>query len=178
MKILLHICCGVCAAGVVDRLNEEGHQVRGFFYNPNIQPEEEYQRRLEATNKVAEELGFPLEVGPYVPGEWLEETRSLENEPEGGRRCAVCFRLRLEKTYLYLPEYGGDVFTTTLTVSPLKSADMINQIGREIGGANFLVRDFKKKAGFQRATQLAKAWSIHRQDYCGCLYSLKEKTGQ
>ncbi|UCH43196.1 MAG: epoxyqueuosine reductase QueH [Dehalococcoidales bacterium] len=178
MKILLHICCGVCAAGVIERLIQEGHQVRGFFFNPNIYPEEEYQRRLEATKRVAEELGFALEVGPYLPQQWFEETRSLEDEPEGGRRCAVCYRLRLEKTYFCMPEYGDEVFTTTLTVSPHKSADVINEIGKEIGGDRFLARDFKKKAGFQRATQLAREWEIHRQDYCGCLYSLREKTGQ
>jgi len=173
MKVLLHICCGVCAAGVVGRLTSEGHEVYGFFYNPNIHPKEEYERRLEAAYKVAEELDFPLEVGPYMPEEWFAETRSLENEPEGGRRCEVCFRHRLRKTYLYLQDSGLDAFTTTLTVSPHKSAVVVNQAGREIGGERFLVRDFKKKAGFQRATELARKWALHRQDYCGCIYSMR-----
>ncbi len=171
MKIVLHICCGVCAAGVAERLIEEGHQVSGLFYNPNIHPLAEYQRRRDAALRVAAELGFLVEIGPYVPEEWFQEVRSLENEPEGGRRCEVCFRIRLGKTYLRLLEYEGDAFTTTLTVGPRKPADIVNRIGREIGGDRFLARDFKKKGGFQRATHLARTWVIHRQDYCGCLYS-------
>ena len=171
MKVLLHICCGVCAAGVVERLTLEGHEVTGLFYNPNIHPQEEYQQRLEVTYQVAKELGFTLVAGPYTPEEWFTETSSLENEPEGGRRCQVCFRLRLKKTYLYLPNYRADAFTTTLTVSPRKSAAVINQIGQEIGGDRFLTRDFKKQAGFQRAVELAKQWALYRQDYCGCIYS-------
>ncbi|MBI4284199.1 MAG: epoxyqueuosine reductase QueH [Chloroflexi bacterium] len=173
MKIVLHICCGGCAAGVVERLTQEGHEVLGLFYNPNIHPLAEYERRLEATYKIAKELNFPLEVSHYSPEEWFAEASSLENEPEGGRRCEVCFRLRLKKAYLYLGDCGADAFTTTLTISPSKSALVINRVGQEIGGEWFLVRDFKKKAGFQRATELAKQWSIYRQDYCGCIYSLR-----
>lgn len=175
MKVILHICCGVCAAGVVERLASEEHEIHGLFYNPNIYPPEEYERRLEVAYQVARELNFPLEAGPYTPQEWFEETASLKDEPEGGRRCAVCFRLRLEKTYLYLKELGGDAFTTTLTVSPSKSADVINQAGREIGGDRFLVRDFKKQAGHQRAIELTKQWNLYRQDYCGCQYSLRKE---
>ncbi len=175
MKIVLHICCGVCAAGVVEKLTSEGYQVLGLFYNPNIHPLEEYEKRLEAVHKVAEELNFPLEVPPYTPEEWFAATSSLENEPEGGKRCEVCFRLRLKMTYQYLREHGGDTFTTTLTVSPSKSADLINQVGREVGGDKFLARDFKKKAGFQRATELAKKWTLYRQNYCGCLYSMRRR---
>ena len=171
MRIVLHICCGVCAAGVVERLTSEGHEVFGLFYNPNIQPLEEYERRLEVAYKVSRELNFPLEIGPYTPEEWFAETASLENEPEGGRRCAVCFRFRLKKTCLYLQDKGLDAFTTTLTVSPSKPAAMVNQAGQEIGGDRFLVKDFKKKAGFQRATELARQWTLYRQDYCGCIYS-------
>ena len=175
MKVVLHICCGVCAAGVVERLTLEGHEVLGLFYNPNIHPLEEYKRRLEATYKVAKEINFPLEVGPYTPEEWFEETSSLENEPEGGQRCEVCFRLRLKQAYLYLKDCGWDAFTTTLTVGPRKSALTVNRVGQEIGGDRFLVRDFKKKAGFQRATELAKKWALYRQDYCGCIYSLRDR---
>ncbi len=173
MKIVLHICCGVCAAGVVERLTLEGHQVLGLFYNPNIHPAEEYNRRLEVTNRVAKELSFPLEVAPYIPEEWFKEAGSLENEPEGGRRCEVCFRLRLKKTCLYVEDYGWDAFTTTLTISPNKAADVVNQIGREVGGDKFLVRDFKKQEGFKRTMELAKKWALYRQQYCGCIYSLR-----
>lgn len=175
MKVVLHICCGVCAAGVVERLFSEGQEVRGFFYNPNIHPQEEYERRLEAARKVAQEMNFPLEVGPYTPEEWFAETRSLENEPEGGKRCEVCFRHRLKRAYLYLQDSGFDAFTTTLTISPQKSAAVVNRVGQEIGGDRFLVRDFKKKAGFQRATELSKKWALYHQNYCGCIYSLRRK---
>ncbi len=173
VKVVLHICCGVCAAGVAERLASEGHQVFGLFYNPNIHPLEEYQRRLEVARAVAERLAFPLEVAPYVPEEWFRETAGLENEPEGGRRCEVCFRLRLEQAYLYMKDCGGDAFTTTLTVSPHKSAEVINRVGWEIGGEKFLARDFKKQDGFKRAVALAREWSLYRQDYCGCLYSMR-----
>jgi len=173
MKIVLHICCGVCAAGVVERLASEGHEVHGFFYNPNIHPQEEYERRLEAAYKVAKELNFALEAGPYTPEEWFAETSSLKDEPEGGRRCEVCFRHRLKKAFLYLQDSGCDAFTTTLTISPRKSDVVVNQVGQEIGGDRFLVRDFKKQAGFQRATELAKKWTLHRQHYCGCIYSMR-----
>ncbi len=173
MKIVLHICCGVCAAGVVDRLTSEGHQVLGLFYNPNIHPLEEYERRREAAGNVARELDFPLEAGPYIPDEWFQETVSLQNEPEGGRRCEVCFRIRLKKTYLYMQDCGGDAFTTTLTLGPRKSAAVINRVGREVGGDRFLVRDFKKREGFRLAAERARQWDLYRQDYCGCQYSMK-----
>ncbi len=171
MKVVLHICCGVCAAGVTERLAAEGHLVLGLFYNPNIHPLEEYQRRLEVARTVSRKMGFPLEVAPYVPEGWLRETAALESEPEGGKRCEVCFRLRLKKTYLLMKDWGGDAFTTTLTVSPHKSAAVVNQVGVEIGGEKFLARDFKKQEGFKRAMALAKEWALYRQDYCGCVYS-------
>ena len=171
MKIVLHICCGVCAGGVVERLASEGHQVLGFFYNANIHPLEEYQKRLETDYEVARELDFPLEVGNYNPEAWLAETASLAGEPEGGRRCQVCFRIRLRETRLYSERQGADCFTTTLTISPHKSASVINLVGQEVGGDRFLARDFKKRAGFQRANELAREWMLHRQNYCGCVYS-------
>ena len=175
MKVALHICCGVCAAGAVERLASEGHQVYGFFYNPNIHPEEEYFRRLEAARKIAAQLNFPIEVGLYRLEDWFAEIKGLESEPEGGKRCEVCFRHRLKMTHLYMQDSGLDAFTTTLTIGPQKSAAVINRVGQEIGGGLFLVRDFKKQAGFQRASELAKKWGIHRQHYCGCVYSPGER---
>ncbi len=171
MKVVLHICCGVCAAGAVETLIAEGHHVIGLFYNPNIHPEEEYQRRLDVARKVAKELNFQLEAGPYGPEEWLNITEPLKDEPEGGRRCHVCYRMRLQKTFDFMLSNGSDAFTTTLTISPHKSAQVINNIGQEIGGDKFLVRDFKKKDGFKRAMELAKKWELYRQGYCGCVYS-------
>jgi predicted adenine nucleotide alpha hydrolase (AANH) superfamily ATPase len=173
MKVVLHICCGVCAAGAVEALSREGHQVLGFFYNPNIHPAEEYQKRLDVACTVAKELKIPLEAGPYTPEEWLNSTSPLKDEPEGGGRCQVCYRLRLEKTHDYMVACEADAFTTTLTISPHKSAQAINKIGQEIGGEKFLIRDFKKKDGFKRAMQLAKQWELYRQGYCGCIYSIR-----
>ena len=173
MKVVLHVCCGVCAAGVAERLIAEGHEVSGFFYNPNIHPPDEFERRLEVARRVAGEFGFALEVPSYRQEEWHREADSLADEPEGGRRCEVCFRLRLAETYHHILDRGADAFTTTLTVGPRKSAGVINRVGREIDGDSFLVRDFKKKAGFQRAIELAKQWELYRQDYCGCIYSMR-----
>ena len=172
-KVLLHICCGVCAAGAAERLIAEGFEVTGYFYNPNIYPYEEYQRRLEATRIAAEELNFPLKEGLYRPDEWMAAVESLKEEPEGGKRCEVCFRYRLDDTYQHMNASDFDYFTTTLTIGPRKPAEIVNRIGVETGGEKFLSRDFKKKAGFQRATVLAKEWAIHRQHYCGCIYSMR-----
>jgi len=130
---------------------------------------------LEAAHQVARKLSFPLEVGLYNPDEWLRETVSLQDEPEGGQRCQVCFKLRLKKTYFYMIDNSADAFTTTLTIGPRKSAAIINQVGQEIGGNRFMVRDFKKQAGFQRATELARKWELYRQNYCGCIYSMRRE---
>lgn len=176
MKIILHICCAVCAAEAAESLIKEGHQIFGFFYNPNIHPSEEYQRRLSAAHRVAQELGFPLEEGVYNPDDWFRETDAFKDEPEGGKRCEICYRLRLDRTYQFMCDRGYDAFTTTLTVGPRKPANLINRTGYEVGGDRFLARDFKKKGGFRRAIELAKQWELYRQNYCGCLYSLGERS--
>jgi len=173
MKVVLHICCGVCAAGAAARLMEEDHEVYGFFYNPNIHPPEEFQRRLEVARRVAHEFNLPLEVPPYQPEDWYRVADHLADEPEGGKRCDICFRLRLKETHRYMLEQGADAFTTTLTIGPRKSADTINRIGSEIGGDTFLARNFKKKGGFQKAIEMARQWELYRQDYCGCVYSMR-----
>ena len=175
MRVALHICCAVCSAGAAERLLQESHQVSGFFYNPNIHPEEEYHRRLESARRVALELGFPLKEETYLPGDWFQAVKSLENEPEGSRRCPVCFQMRLEKTYQFMQESGCEAFTTTLTMGSNKSAELIGKIGREIGGDKFLIQDFKKQSGFQRASELARKWGLYRQNYCGCLFSLRDR---
>jgi predicted adenine nucleotide alpha hydrolase (AANH) superfamily ATPase len=173
MKVVLHICCGVCAAGAADILLKEGHRVTGYFYNPNIYPEDEYRLRLEAARHTAERLGFELVEGPYEPENWISAVAACKDGPEGGPRCLTCYRLRLEKTSGFMRGAGADAFTSTLTISPHKSAKAINRIGAEIGGNSFMARDFKKKDGFKKAVGLAKSWEIHRQHYCGCAYSLK-----
>jgi predicted adenine nucleotide alpha hydrolase (AANH) superfamily ATPase len=173
MKVILHICCGVCAAGAAEVLLSENHRVTGYFYNPNVYPYAEYQRRLETAAKAAEHLGFSIEPGPYDSADWLVEVEPLKNEPEGGQRCLLCYHIRLKQTYQFMLEQDADAFTTTLTVGPRKSAVIINMIGQEIGGDKFLDRDFKKKDGFKRAIDLSKQWQLYRQNYCGCIYSMR-----
>jgi predicted adenine nucleotide alpha hydrolase (AANH) superfamily ATPase len=153
----------------------EGHRVTGFFYNPNIHPVDEYEKRLAAASKVAHELGFELQKGPYNREAWFELVKGKEYAKEGGARCEVCFRMRLEKTYETLRRKNFDAFTTTLSVSPLKDAMRVNEIGRDIGGEKFILADFKKKNGFQRTMELSRELGIYHQDYCGCIYSLEEK---
>lgn len=173
MKVLLHICCGICAAGAIEQLISEGHSVSGYFYNPNIYPIEEYHRRLEAAVTVAKEFDIGFSEGIYEPEKWYDETKEYRDESEGGKRCEVCFSHRLNNTYIYMKDNGYDAFTTTLTTGPRKPAAVVNRIGRETGGDMFLERDFKKQDGFQKATRLAKELAIHRQDYCGCVYSIR-----
>jgi len=175
MKIALHICCAVCAAGAAERLIQEGHQVVGFYYNPNIYPADEYRLRLENARRVAAELAFPLKEGTYQPEEWDRRISGLENEPEGGRRCPLCFQIRLEQTYRFMLESGCQCFASTLSMGSNKSAIVIEQIALEIGGEAFFSRDFKKKEGFKRAGELSKQWGLYRQNYCGCKYSLRDR---
>jgi predicted adenine nucleotide alpha hydrolase (AANH) superfamily ATPase len=175
MNITLHICCAVCAAGAAERLIEEGHSIHGFFFNPNIHPATEYQRRLENARIVARELNFPLFEAAYEPEKWMQETENLAGEPEGGARCNLCFQIRLEATYRFMKENGYNAFTSTLTMGSNKPAKIIDRIGLEIGGSYYLPRDFKKREGFKRATELARRWELYRQNYCGCTYSIRDK---
>jgi len=175
MKILVHICCGVCAAGATEILLTEGHRITGYYFNPNISSLEEYNLRLQASNTVGGINNFPIIAPAYNPKQWMESTIDLAEEREGGKRCEVCFRIRLQNTYDYMRENDFEAFTTTLTIGPMKSAETINRIGREIGGDKFLARDFKKNGGAQRAVQLARQYNIYRQNYCGCVYSVKIK---
>jgi len=174
MNILLHICCGVCAAGVVDKLMKEGHSVTGFFFNPNIYPEDEYDRRLETVHEVSRRMGFPVIEGEYDTKNWYRLIKCFENDPEGGRRCEICFCVRLEETYKVFLEGNFDVFTTTLTVSPLKNAEAINSIGRNLAGDKFMAEDFKKKEGYKIAAGKAGEMGLYRQNYCGCEYSRRK----
>jgi predicted adenine nucleotide alpha hydrolase (AANH) superfamily ATPase len=185
MRVLLHTCCGPCLTAVAERLLSEGHKIVVFFYNPNIYPYEEYNRRLEAVLKVVE--WFKINVIQYVydTERWYSEIRGLEHEPEGGARCSVCFRLRLKTTYEYLinclqkehPEhpYYCDKFTTTLTISSYKPAEIINNIGKKVGGDKFLGYNFSENNGYLRSVQLSKELGLYRQKYCGCEFSLKER---
>ncbi len=175
MKILLHICCGVCAGAVAEELMCEGHVITGYFYNPCIHPQDEYKRRLEAARRVSEEMHFELIEEIYDRENWFEKVKGAEYSEEGGERCALCFDMRLRKTFeFFRKKQKYKKFTTTLSVSPHKNADLINETGREIGGESFLLADFKRKGGFQRAMEFAKDMDLYRQDYCGCIYSQEE----
>lgn len=175
MQVLLHICCAVCATLCVERLRQEGHQFSGYFYNPNIQPPAEYLKRLGQAEQLAREQNFSLILGDYDVDSWFTRMRGLEDEPEGGRRCAGCFRLRLKETAKTAKEKGFNAFTTTLTLSPHKNTQVINEIGQDIDKALFLARDFKKQDGFKRAQELSKKYNLYHQNYCGCLYSLNQR---
>jgi predicted adenine nucleotide alpha hydrolase (AANH) superfamily ATPase len=174
LKVALHICCAVCAAGAAERLLKECHVVLGYFYNPNLYPKEEYLLRLENAQIVARQLGFSIIEGPSNFSDWVKAMVGLENEPEGGGRCPVCIKFRLERTYRFMQESGCEAFTTTLTMGSSKPDILISRLGHEAGGGAFLERDFKKKAGIERTAELAEKWGLYRQHYCGCQYSLKD----
>ena len=180
MKLLLHICCAPCSTEVIERLST-GYRVTGFFYNPNIHPKREHEKRRMELLGFSKSQGFRVLQGGYDLKEWFELVRGLEKEPEGGMRCEVCFRMRLEKAAKTAKELGFDAFTTTLTISPHKDSEAINRIGAELEeryGVGFLAADFKKKDGFKKSVELSKKHGLHRQSYCGCVFSNLEKRRQ
>jgi len=153
----------------------EGFYVEGFFFNPNIHPMGEYNRRLKEMDKIRDIFGIKIIEGRYSPREWFNLCRIYSQEKEGGLRCKVCYKMRLEQTYKVCKELGYDFFTTTLTVSPHKRSRDIFEVGYEVGGSYFLEKDFKKKGGFMRACELSRKYGFYHQDYCGCVYSLLER---
>ncbi len=167
----MHICCAVCASSCLERLKQEGYEVSGYFYNPNIQPYEEYLKRRADVVRLSEEQNFPLLIGKYDLEGWSAQIAGLEAEPEGGKRCSRCFRFRLEATAELARNAGFSAFTTTLSVSPHKNVQIINEIGRNLGNDLFLPRNFKKQGGFKRAQELARQHNLYHQNYCGCIYS-------
>jgi len=178
--LLLHICCAPDATVAIERLSQD-HEVETFFYNPNIHPREEYEKRLAEMRRVAEQAGVPLHEGPYDDARWFDLARDLMDEPERGRRCEVCFRMRLEATAAFARDRGFQAFAATLTVSPHKDANLVNRLGKEAGerfGIPYLPTDLKKKDGFKRSLDLSRELRLYRQDYCGCLSSLGERERQ
>ncbi|MEA3311853.1 MAG: epoxyqueuosine reductase QueH [candidate division WOR-3 bacterium] len=176
-KLLLHICCAPDATSVFELLKDR-FEVIGFFYNPQIEPREEYERRLAETKRVAEEMEFELIAGEYDLDLWQDATRGLEGEPEKGRRCEVCYLFRLEETAKVASEKGFDYFTSTLSVSPHKSFDWLQGMGQALSakyGVKFLAEDFKKEEGFKRSLEWSEKLHLYRQDYCGCLPSLENR---
>lgn len=179
-KLLLHSCCAPCSSYVLEYLSEY-FKIMVLYYNPNIFPEAEYNYRVQEQKRLIEELPckYPIQFihEPYTPEEFYQSVKGLEQEPEGGKRCMVCYRLRLERAAQIAKAGGYDYFTTTLSISPLKNAAALNEIGKELEekyGIRYLFSDFKKKGGYQRSVELSKQYQLYRQNYCGCVYSANE----
>ena len=179
-RLFLHSCCAPCSSYVLEYLSRY-FEITVFYYNPNISPREEYEKRVEEMRRLIREMKFDHPVsfleGEYRPEIFFEMAKGLEDLPEGRERCFRCYRLRLEETARLAKEYGFSWFTTTLSISPLKNASMLNQIGEELGEIyhiSHLPSDFKKKNGYKRSTELSKEYGLYRQNYCGCVFSRRE----
>jgi len=174
-SILLHCCCAPDALYCLKYILDEGlYKPEAYFYNPNIYPEDEYLKRLADMEKVAEHLGVPMHHEVYDPWEFKSFVEGYETEPEGGYRCALCYDLRLRRTAHFARQFGFQAFATTLSVSPHKSADLIQYFGRKNAGdegVKFVSYDFKKGGGFQKSVKMSKDLKLYRQKYCGCEYS-------
>ena len=175
-KILLHSCCAICSSYPVSFLKDAGYDVVVYFYNPNIYPTEEYQKRLEAQQKLCEHFNVELIEENFTPQEFYEYVKGYELEPEKGLRCDKCFELRLTKAAQKAKELGIKNFTTSIVISPHKNFKKLAEIGNRIGeeySLNFEAIDFKKKDGFLKTNQIANSLSLYRQNYCGCKFSLR-----
>lgn len=193
--LFLHSCCAPCSSAVLERLRSF-FRITVFYYNPNISPKEEYEfrkeeqkRLIEALNRQASdkaEAGTTTDIetdnfyhiemvdADYEPQLFYEAVKGLEKEPEGGARCTECFELRLSKTVAEALKQGADYVTTTLTISPLKNASLLNQIGEALcegTGVKWLPSDFKKKDGYKRSIELSAEYDLYRQNFCGCAFS-------
>ena len=180
-RVLLHSCCGPCSSSVLEYLTQY-FDVTLLWYNPNLYPEEEYEKRYRTQLQLIERMGLADRVS-VLAEPWQHETyataaRGLESEPEGGARCEVCFRLRLQEAAKLAKLYGFDYFCTTLTLSRYKNAQLINRLGEEIGstvGVAWLPSDFKKQGREMRSSQLARQYELYQQNYCGCEFSLRDR---
>lgn len=187
-RLFLHSCCAPCSSYVLEYLS--GYfQITVFYYNPNISAAEEYRRRAEEQKRLIHTYnremeagtrrGYPIEIveGDYEPHKFYEAAKGYEDCPEGGERCFRCFDLRLRETVRRAKEAGADLFCTTLTISPLKNARKLNEIGMALSaeyGVPWLPSDFKKKNGYRRSVELSAEYGLYRQNYCGCGYSLRD----
>lgn len=175
-KLLLHSCCGPCSTHVINVLKDK-YDLTIFYYNPNIFPQQEYQKRLEEQKRYARIMDIDVIEGEWDESEFIKLAKGHELDKEGGERCSICFRLRLEKTAKVAKENGFDVFATTLSVSPHKNTLMINKVGEEISQAEqieFLPENFKKQNGYLDSVQLSKKYNLYRQNYCGCRFSIRK----
>ena len=180
-RLLLHACCAPCSSYVIEYLSKY-FDITILYYNPNIDTEEEFNKRLNELKRFVSEFKTENEVKVVSLGydnqEYLDEIKGLENEKEGGSRCYKCFKMRLTKACLYAKENKFDYFTTTLTISPLKNSKVLNEIGSELEqeyNMPYLYSDFKKKEGYKRSIVLSRIYNLYRQDYCGCKFSKLRK---
>lgn len=180
-RLLLHSCCAPCSSYVLEYLAEY-FSITVFYYNPNITPQMEYEKRVSELQRLIGLLPVKhpihLEVGDYEPGKFFAMAKGLEDEPEGGARCLGCYRLRLSEAAKMAAAGNYDYFATTLTISPMKNARKLNTIGEELGlicKVSHLPSDFKKKDGYKRSVELSAEYGLYRQDYCGCVFSERER---
>ena len=183
-RLLLHSCCAPCSSYVLEYLSRY-FEITVFYYNPNIYPPEEFGKRVEEQKRLIAQLPaeHPISFldGPYEPERFYEMARGLEQVPEGGERCFKCYRLRLTETAEMARAGKYDYFTTTLSISPLKNAEKLNEIGGQLAkdyGVDYLYSDFKKRNGYKRSTELSREYGLYRQDYCGCVFSMRERRTQ
>ena len=171
--MLLHTCCTPCSTHVLELLREV-FDLTLYFYDPNIHPKEEYEKRRDEMRGYAEKLSTPFVEGPYEVERWLEITMEHKKDVEGSGRCLICYEMRLRETARFARDNGFEYFGTVLSISPHKRADKINEIGLSLGkeyGIKYLEADFKKRDGFKKSIELSRSYGLYRQDYCGCVYS-------
>ncbi len=172
-KLLLHLCCASCSSYVI-KLLQNCFEIILYFYDPNIHPYSEYEKRRDEANNHATRNDIPFIEGSYNVENWHNYTKGHENDPEKGERCTLCFDIRISESARFANEIGCEYFATVLTISPHKNAGKINDAGTrfaKIYGLKYLVSDFKKKDGFKKSIELGKKYRFYRQDYCGCVYS-------
>jgi len=177
--LLLHSCCAPCSSYVLEYLSQY-FEITIFYYNPNIGKEEEYKKRVEEQKRLIESLPAKHRIsfleGKYEPEKFYDAVKGYEKCEEGGERCFICYEMRLRESVKIAKEKGFDYFTTTLSISPLKNATKLNEIGHKLSGeyeVEYLYSDFKKKNGYKRSIELSKEYDLYRQDYCGCVYSVR-----
>lgn len=172
-KLLMHACCAPCSSACLERI-KDFFDITVYYYNPNIDSIEEYSKRSAEQKRLCGIFGVDFIAESYVPEEFYEVAKGFENAPEGGERCGKCFYLRLKKTADKAKQRGFEYFTTTLTLSPLKDATLLNEIGERVAaetGVKWLPSDFKKKGGYLRSIELSNEYGLYRQNYCGCIFS-------
>ena len=181
-SLLLHACCAPCSSAVLEQLADH-FRITVLFFNPNISPKAEYEKREAELARLICEMPVTKDVKliglPYEPEAFYAAVRGMEDIPEGGARCFDCYRLRIAETADIAKQHGFDYFTTTLSISPLKNAQKLNEIGGEEAertGVPYLFSDFKKREGYKRSIQLSAQYNLYRQNYCGCIYSKPSET--